>query len=92
MDTFEDEEGCPDPDNDKDGVLDVEDQCPLTAGEAKYKGCQPVDTDGDGLLDNEDQCVKTPGPKEAQGCPDKDADTIADNKDNLSGNKEYRSI
>ena len=26
---FEDEEGCPEPDNDRDGILDVNDQCPL---------------------------------------------------------------
>ena len=27
-DKFEDEDGCPDPDNDKDGVLDEKDKCP----------------------------------------------------------------
>ena len=27
-DGFEDEDGCPDPDNDKDGIPDVEDKCP----------------------------------------------------------------
>ena len=31
MDQFEDLDGCPDPDNDKDGVLDGQDQCPLEA-------------------------------------------------------------
>jgi outer membrane protein OmpA-like peptidoglycan-associated protein len=29
IDTFEDENGCPDPDNDQDGILDVDDKCPL---------------------------------------------------------------
>src|SRR5213075_384842 len=28
IDKFEDEDGCPDPDNDKDGVPDVNDKCP----------------------------------------------------------------
>ena len=28
-DTFEDEDGCPDPDNDADGILDVNDECPM---------------------------------------------------------------
>ena len=28
-DGFEDADGCPDPDNDQDGVLDVDDACPL---------------------------------------------------------------
>jgi len=27
-DKFEDEDGCPDPDNDKDGILDEKDKCP----------------------------------------------------------------
>jgi hypothetical protein len=29
MDGFEDEDGCPEPDNDKDGVSDAKDKCPL---------------------------------------------------------------
>jgi hypothetical protein len=29
FDGFEDENGCPDPDNDRDGILDVNDDCPL---------------------------------------------------------------
>jgi outer membrane protein OmpA-like peptidoglycan-associated protein len=28
MDGFQDEDGCPDPDNDKDGILDKDDKCP----------------------------------------------------------------
>jgi OmpA-OmpF porin, OOP family len=32
MDGFEDADGCPDPDNDKDTVLDVDDFCPNTPG------------------------------------------------------------
>ena len=29
VDGFEDEDGCPDPDNDRDGILDVNDACPM---------------------------------------------------------------
>ena len=36
-----------DTDADGDGVLDINDQCPLLAGELNLNGC-PVDTDGDG--------------------------------------------
>jgi outer membrane protein OmpA-like peptidoglycan-associated protein len=28
MDGFQDDDGCPDPDNDKDGILDKQDKCP----------------------------------------------------------------
>ncbi|WP_426752651.1 OmpA family protein [Myxococcus sp. Y35] len=31
VDGFEDEDGCPDPDNDQDGIPDAADQCPLEA-------------------------------------------------------------
>jgi hypothetical protein len=31
-DGFEDADGCPDPDNDKDSVVDLEDQCPAEPG------------------------------------------------------------
>jgi outer membrane protein OmpA-like peptidoglycan-associated protein len=39
-DGFEDENGCPDPDNDHDGVLDACDACPVEAG-APPDGCPP---------------------------------------------------
>jgi hypothetical protein len=31
QDGFEDEDGCPEPDNDRDGVADGKDKCPLEA-------------------------------------------------------------
>ncbi|MGE3635245.1 MAG: hypothetical protein AB7P00_35405, partial [Sandaracinaceae bacterium] len=53
-DQFEDDDGCPDPDNDADMILDVNDQCPLEP-EVIYHlddedGCPDVtaDSDGDG--------------------------------------------
>ncbi|MFO0710168.1 MAG: OmpA family protein [Sandaracinus sp.] len=39
VDTFEDTNGCPDPDNDRDTVLDVNDQCPLAPGRPEDNGC-----------------------------------------------------
>jgi outer membrane protein OmpA-like peptidoglycan-associated protein len=78
VDTFEDEDGCPDPDNDNDRVLDVDDTCPLELGDPANEGCPIVDQDGDGVLDAEDKCPTDPedpdGFEDADGCPDKDND------------------
>ncbi len=38
-DGFEDDDGCPDPDNDGDGVLDTQDKCPNVPGPASNGGC-----------------------------------------------------
>ena len=38
-DGFEDADGCPDPDNDKDGVLDAADKCPNEPGPPDNDGC-----------------------------------------------------
>lgn len=73
QDNFQDENGCPDPDNDQDGILDVDDQCPGTDktlalgietkedydGFADEDGCLDFDNDEDGILDIEDQCPGT---------------------------------
>ena len=90
-DGFEDEDGCPDPDNDADGILDTADKCPLEAedydGFEDEDGCPDLDNDGDGILDIYDNC-----PNEAEdiddfededGCPDydNDHDGIADSLD-----------
>ena len=44
-DVFEDEDGCPDPDNDGDGVLDGDDDCPGTASGVRVdeRGCPIVE-------------------------------------------------
>jgi outer membrane protein OmpA-like peptidoglycan-associated protein len=44
VDKFQDEDGCPDPDNDQDTVLDVTDRCPNEAGPVDNQGCPPVFT------------------------------------------------
>lgn len=87
IDGFEDENGCPDPDNDGDTVADVDDDCPMIPGDALNGGCPNPDRDGDGIVNDVDQC-----PDEAEdldlfedenGCPDKDndQDTVLDLED-----------
>ncbi len=78
IDTWEDEDGCPDSDNDNDGVLDTDDKCPLELGDPANEGCPVVDKDADGVLDAEDKCpdvAEDPdGFEDEDGCPDKDND------------------
>lgn len=73
QDSFEDPNGCPDPDNDQDGILDDPDQCPLEAEDRDSfedeDGCPDPDNDQDGILDDPDQCPLEPGVPEHQGCP-----------------------
>ena len=76
-------EQCPALDDDKDGVANADDACPLVAGVAELKGCPDKDTDGDGIVDRLDKCPAVPGVKEAEGCPavDTDKDGIFDYAD-----------
>lgn len=85
FDSFEDEDGCPDPDNDKDGILDVDDRCPNIPedldGDQDEDGCPEGgdgDRDGDGILDSNDKCPDEPedrdGFEDEDGCPDPDND------------------
>jgi outer membrane protein OmpA-like peptidoglycan-associated protein/opacity protein-like surface antigen len=95
FDGFEDEDGCPDPDNDMDGILDEDDECPNEAedfdGEDDEDGCPDVDRDGDGILDEDDQCPDDPedidGYMDADGCPDpdNDGDGVLDGADQCPG-------
>ncbi|WNG44405.1 OmpA family protein [Archangium minus] len=84
-DGFQDEDGCPDPDNDADGIVDTQDKCPLQPetvnGFEDADGCpdkEPVDTDKDGLMDPQDKCPTQPedndGFQDEDGCPDPDND------------------
>jgi OOP family OmpA-OmpF porin len=71
-DGFEDSDGCPELDNDADGVADKDDACPIVKGDAALKGCP--DTDGDGISDKDDLCIKDKedgkGKAPKDGCPD----------------------
>ncbi len=77
-DGFQDEDGCLDPDNDGDGILDVDDQCPNDPedfdGFEDEDGCPDTDNDNDGILDVIDQCPMVPenfdGFEDEDGCPE----------------------
>jgi outer membrane protein OmpA-like peptidoglycan-associated protein len=81
FDGFEDEDGCPDPDNDQDGIPDVLDKCPNDPGPRENDGCpfkKVNDRDGDGIPDDVDKCPDEPedfdGFEDEDGCPDLDND------------------
>src|SRR6185295_4698477 len=73
-----DEDGCPDPDNDSDGIPDAQDKCPNEAedkdGFQDDDGCPDPDNDGDGVPDAQDKCPNDPetknGLQDEDGCPD----------------------
>ena len=73
-DGYKDEDGCPDPDNDGDGVVDIEDQCVDVPGSKENNGCPEEDKDKDGIADRVDKCPDKPenynGFQDDDGCPD----------------------
>ncbi|MGF1469726.1 MAG: hypothetical protein ACFCGT_26680 [Sandaracinaceae bacterium] len=79
-DGFEDDDGCPDPDNDGDLVPDADDRCPDEAApfdqDADEDGCvDPLrDRDHDGFPDREDGCPRRAedrdGFQDDDGCPE----------------------
>ena len=85
-DNFEDEDGCPDEDNDRDGVPDASDTCRDIAedrdGFEDGDGCPDPDNDNDEFLDAADKCpdqaeVKN-GVDDDDGCPDTAEVTLTD--------------
>jgi outer membrane protein OmpA-like peptidoglycan-associated protein len=89
-DGFQDDDGCPDPDNDGDGITDDKDKCPNEPGPVQNEGCPKtvgVDTDGDGIPDDRDKCPNQPedldGFQDDDGCPepDNDGDGLTDGAD-----------
>lgn len=95
FDGFEDEDGCPEPDNDQDGIPDIKDKCPNVKedmdGDEDTDGCPEPPKDGDrdhdGIPDSRDKCPDDPEDKDGfedeDGCPepDNDHDGIPDVKD-----------
>ncbi|PZR18653.1 MAG: cell envelope biogenesis protein OmpA [Archangium gephyra] len=87
VDGFQDEDGAPEPDNDGDGVADVDDRCRDVAGVKDNGGCPDVDTDNDGVVDRVDACVEQAEDRDdfqdEDGCPefDNDADGVPDESD-----------
>ena len=101
FDGFQDEDGCPDPDNDNDGILDKDDRCPNEPedfdGDQDDDGCPEGsigDRDGDGIPDNIDKCPDQPEDKDGfqdkDGCPDPDNDNdgILDKNDRCPNDPE----
>jgi outer membrane protein OmpA-like peptidoglycan-associated protein len=75
MDGYLDMDGCPEPDNDLDGILDAADKCPLQPedpdGFQDDDGCPDNDNDNDTVMDVDDICPNTPGQPGGNrpGCP-----------------------
>lgn len=89
-DSFQDDDGCPEPDNDQDGLLDAKDRCPTEPEDLdKFQdddGCVDADNDQDGIADADDKCplqLEKAGRSKRDGCPDVDQDTdgVADDVD-----------
>ncbi len=99
-DSWQDADGCPEPDNDGDGILDVNDECKNEPEDFdQWKdgdGCPELDNDEDGLLDPNDQCKNEPEDrdnwKDEDGCPDpdNDEDGVLDGADKCPNDKEDR--
>ncbi len=78
MDSFEDDNGCPDLDNDNDGIPDTGDKCVLEPEDKDNfeddNGCPDPDNDADGVPDAADKCIDQPetknGFQDDDGCPD----------------------
>lgn len=70
-------------DTDKDGVKDVDDECPEVVGPTELKGCP--DSDGDGVADKYDKCPRKRGSVKTNGCPDSDKDGVYDHLDRCPG-------
>jgi OOP family OmpA-OmpF porin len=91
MPGFAENNGCPEPidDRDGDGVVDAIDNCPNVYGTGL--GCPKIninktteiDTDGDSVFDSVDNCPKIKGLPTNNGCPlpDTDNDGIVDAAD-----------
>jgi len=96
-DGYEDEDGCPDPDNDGDGIPDIRDKCPEAAGDEVSigpDGCPDNDLDGDQIPNDRDKCPEDPedydGFEDSDGCPDidNDGDGILDSADSCPDSPE----
>jgi OOP family OmpA-OmpF porin len=86
-DNYLDDDGCPEVDNDLDGVLDTADKCPNDPedpdGFEDADGCPDPDNDKDNVADLDDQCPNEPGPADGDrpGCPRKPALVIVTDKE-----------
>jgi outer membrane protein OmpA-like peptidoglycan-associated protein len=88
FDAFEDEDGCPEFDNDQDGIVDANDAC-INEPEDKdgfedEDGCPDNDNDRDGFPDADDECPNDAevinGVSDYDGCPDVGLITMIDDR------------
>jgi OOP family OmpA-OmpF porin len=101
-DGFQDQDGCPDPDNDNDGIPDAQDKCPNEPEDLDQfedeDGCPDLDNDKDGIPDLNDACPNAPedgkGKRPHDGCPstseDSDGDGVPDATDKCPDDPEDR--
>src|SRR5450432_2147600 len=101
-DGFQDQDGCPDPDNDNDGIPDAQDKCPNDPEDLDQfedeDGCPDPDNDKDGIPDLNDACPNAPedgkGKRPHDGCPstseDSDGDGVPDAIDKCPDDPEDR--
>ncbi len=91
VDGNRDLDGCPELDDDGDGLPDTVDQCPTEAedvdGHQDADGCPDPDNDLDGVPEPEDACPDVAGRPEQGGCPDGDGDTVVDAQDECPARK-----
>ena len=82
LDSFQDEDGCPDNDNDNDGIQDGYDSCPLEPEDKDNfrddDGCPDLDHDEDGIKEPNDKCPNKAEDydefEDEDGCPEDDND------------------
>lgn len=64
---------CPELDDDRDGMKNSRDRCPLEPEDKDQfeddDGCLDPDNDRDRIVDGDDQCPLEPGPRSNNGCP-----------------------
>jgi OOP family OmpA-OmpF porin len=101
-DGFNDNDGCPDPDNDNDGLPDAQDKCPNESEDLDQHededGCPDPDNDKDGIPDLNDPCPNAAedgrGKRPKDGCPssaeDSDGDGVNDTVDKCVDDPEDR--
>lgn len=67
-----------DADTDEDGIINLNDACPIRFGSVDFSGCpeEPIDNDGDTVPDALDYCPYVAG--DNRGCPDNPTDSDND--------------
>ena len=100
VDQHADEDGCPDPDNDGDRILDQNDECRDEAEDLDEHddddGCPDGDDDHDQVADAQDRCRNEQEDRDQfqdeDGCPDpdNDQDQVADAADRCASEAEDR--